>query len=424
MPPKRSGSPGLSTLVEKTISGLSPIQSIMKIADPRNIVKMGLDPEKVISFGGGWCNHESPEKLREIYIDICSDAAAFHGSGRYSAITGNYELKEQLCDFERKIFSVNGLNPENICVGHSATQLFHDVLRVICDPGDGIVVLDPSYVNYFNAAKCALPGSTVHFLPALDPDTWEYMPDPEIPEEILKDLCGAGRIKALVIPDPDNPTSQIMPAGTLGAFLDILADAGAYLVMDHAYKTQYFGGMPETYSWSSADIPNLISIHSNSKWLSSLGRRLGWLEAPSVINEAMERLVESTLLSPDSLHSAATVRFLEESLADGSLIGYIDDMRGLYRRTAGVTMKAVDEHMGLPRLEPMGGLYTCVKVGTDPVRLTEELLRETGVLFIPGTGFGPSMDEGIRVSYGPLCDRHEKIIEGMERVGNYGLAEK
>jgi len=337
---------------------------------------------------------------------------------RYSAITGNYDIKEQLCEFEKKIFSVDGLRPENICVGHSATQLFHDVLRVICDPADGIAVLDPSYVNYFNAVKCALPGSRVHFIPALDPETWEYMPDLDEPEEYLKELCGAGRIKAFVIPDPDNPTSQILPSGTLGAFLDILADAGAYLVMDHAYKTQYFGEMPETYSWSSEDIPNLVSIHSNSKWLSSLGRRLGWMEAPTVITEAMERLVESTLLSPDSLHSAATARFLEESLGDGSLVHYIDDMRNLYERTAGVTIKAIDKHMGRPRLEPKGGLYTCVKIDEEPGRFTEEMLRDTGVLFIPGTGFGPSMEEGIRVSYGPLCNHHEKIIEGMERVGN------
>ncbi|MDP6156456.1 MAG: pyridoxal phosphate-dependent aminotransferase [Candidatus Thermoplasmatota archaeon] len=416
---KRSESPGLSRLVEETISTLSPIQSIMKIADPSNIVRMGLDPENIISFGGGWCNHEAPERLREIYADICLDASDFHISGRYSAITGNLKIREQLCEFEKNIFSVNGLRPDNICVGHSSTQLFHDVLRVICDPGDGIAVLDPSYVNYFNAVKCALPGSSVQFIPALDPVTWEYMPDPEIPTEYLKELCSEGRIKALVIPDPDNPTSQIMPSGILSGFLDILTDAGAYLVMDHAYKTQYFGDMPETYSWSCEDIPNLISIHSNSKWLSSLGRRLGWLEAPSVITNAMERLVESTLLSPDSLHSAATARFLEESIGNGSLVHYIDEMRKLYQRTATITMKAIDRHMGKPRLDPKGGLYTCVKIDTDPVRFTEEILRETGVLFIPGTGFGPSMEEGIRVSYGPLCDNHDKIVEGMERVGSY-----
>ena len=411
--------PNLSTLVDETLAGLSPIQSIMKVADPKNIRKMGLEPEEVISFGGGWCNHRAPDGLRDIYREICADAAAFHSSGRYSAIVGNYEFRERLCDFERAIFSVGELHPENICVGHSATQLFHDILRVLCDPGDGIALLDPTYVNYFNAIKCALPGSKVHFLPALDPDSWEYMADPEKPLEELKSLVEDRRIKALVIPDPDNPTSQILPEKFLRSVLDILGDKDVFLVLDHAYETQYFGEMPGAYSWSPVDIPNLVTIHSNSKWISSLGRRLGWLEAGAGVIDGMEKMVESTLLSPDTLHSTATARFLDETLSDGSLKTYIDDMRNLYERTARVTMDSIDRHLGLPRLEPMGGLYTCVKIGEDPVGFTEDILRNTGVLFIPGTGFGPSMDEAVRISYGPLCYDHDRIEEGMEKVGNY-----
>ncbi len=411
--------PDLSSLVEETISGLSPIQRIMKIADPRNIRRMGLDPEEVISFGGGWCDHRAPERLREIYREIVNDATEFHRSGRYSAIIGNHSLREQLASFERNIFSVGTLEAGNICVGQSSTQLFHDIMRVLCDPGDGIALLDPTYVNYFNAIKCALPGSNIHFLPALDPVTWDHMPDIDVPMERLKSLCDKREIKALVIPDPDNPTSQILPEGFHRAALEILEDAGAFYVIDHAYKAQYFGDMPPSYSWSPEDHPNLVSIHSNSKWISSLGRRLGWLEAPAEVIGAMERLVESTLLSPDTLHSTATARFLDETLADGSLKTYIDDMRRLYERTARVTMDALDKFVSLPRLEPMGGLYTCVKVGRDPVKAAEDILRETAVLFIPGTGFGPSMDEAFRISYGPLVGNHEKIEEGMERVGDY-----
>ena len=412
-------SPRLSRLVEETIRGLSPIQTIMKVADPVNLLNMGLNPDDVISFGGGWCNHATPERLRAIYRDICDDTSAYHGSGRYSAIIGNHDIRRQLCAFERTIFSVPELYPENICVGHSSTQLFHDVIRVLCDPGDGVALLDPTYVNYFNTIKCALPGSEVHFLPALDADSWKYMVDPEDTIEVLKTLCEKKSIKALVIPDPDNPTSQILPSAFINAAVELMSEADGFLILDHAYKAQYFNEMPSTYSLSPVDIPNLVTIHSNSKWISSLGRRLGWLEAPEGVVNAMERLVESTLLSPDTLHSIATARYIEESLADGSLKIYIDDMRELYRRTAQVTMKALDEHLGLPRLEPMGGLYTCVKIGTDPVAFTEEILGNTGVLFIPGTGFGPSMKEAIRVSYGPLCYDHDKIREGMEKVGEY-----
>ena len=59
----------LSNLIEKNLKGLSPIQTIMKMAEEQNIITMGLNPEEVISFGGGWCNHYTPETLREIYRD-------------------------------------------------------------------------------------------------------------------------------------------------------------------------------------------------------------------------------------------------------------------------------------------------------------------------------------------------------------------
>ena len=67
-----------SNLVEETLQGLSPIQTIMKMAEPRNIRAMGLRPEDVISFGGGWCNHKAPDRLQRIYIDIVSDEQIFH----------------------------------------------------------------------------------------------------------------------------------------------------------------------------------------------------------------------------------------------------------------------------------------------------------------------------------------------------------
>jgi len=60
----------LSCLVEEDLRGLSPIQTIMKMAEDQSIRAMGVDPAKVISFGGGWCNHTAPEKLRNIYQEL------------------------------------------------------------------------------------------------------------------------------------------------------------------------------------------------------------------------------------------------------------------------------------------------------------------------------------------------------------------
>lgn len=410
----------LTKLVDKDLASFSTIQKIMKMAEKRNIVKMGFNPNDVISFGGGWCNHFTPESLREIYIDIINDKELFHKSGRYSPIIGDYHCRKQICEFEREIYHLRGLQPSNILLGHSSTQLFHDIIRVLCDPGDSICVMDPTYANYINSIKCAVPGSKLRFIPALDVKSWKYLSDPESSLEILKNYCSNG-VKVFVIPVPDNPTSQIPEDSFLRSSLEILDDYKGFLVLDFAYKALWFDRMPKCFSWSSSEFSNLISLHSNSKWLSSLGRRLGWIEANKNIISGLEKINESVLLSPDTLHSIATAKFLEKTIGDNSLKDYIDKTRKLYKETADVMIKPIDDKLFWKRLSPMGGLYICCPTPNDknPVSFVEEVFRATGVLIIPGLGFGPSMEKAVRFSYGSICYDHGKIEEGMERIEDY-----
>jgi aspartate/methionine/tyrosine aminotransferase len=392
----------------------------MKMAEDQAIRKMGVNPLEVISFGGGWCNHYAPEALRKTYQDIVNDTKLFHQSGRYSPIIGDSLCREQVCRFESTIYDLKSLEPQNILLGHSSTQLFHDVLRVLCNPGEPVGFLDPTYANYLNAVKCALPGSPMWFVPALDPHTWRYLPNPDESLEILKQYCEKG-LRVFTIPVPDNPTSQIPSERFLRSALEIVVDAGGYLLLDYAYKALWFGSMPRCFSWSPVEHPQLVTLHSNSKWLSSLGRRFGWAEAHENVINGLEKINESMLLSPDSMHSMTTARFLEQTLADDSLKKYIDEIRSLYETTAAVMMSTLDSQLGWKRLTPDGGLYTCCPTPhrKEPRRFVERLLKATGVLLIPGTGFGPSMSYGLRLSYGPLCYDHEQIIEGIERISQY-----
>lgn len=406
-----------SDLIEKKLSGLSPIQTIMKMAEDRNIIKMGLKPEEVISFGGGWCNHKTPESLREIYLKIIEDKDLFHKSGRYSSIKGNYKCRQQLCEYEKNIFNIKKIGPDNIILGQSSTHLFHDTIRVLNNSCDLIGFLDPTYANYENSVKCAIEKAKISFFSALDSQNWEYMKDPQKTLEEIEKSCNQG-LKTLVIPSPDNPTSQILSNRFIKECYSILAENNAFLVIDYAYKELYFDKIPDYFHWSPNDYPFLVTIHSNSKWLSSLGRRLGWVEANPDIISAYEKINESTILSSDTLHSMATSLFLEKTLQDKTLKIIIDDTRLLYKKTADVLIENIENKLNTKYLKPQGGLYTCIPTPEkkDPVRFVEKLLKKTGVLLIPGKGFGPSMEKGLRLSYGTLCYDHEKIREGIEKI--------
>lgn len=409
-----------SNLVEETLQGLSPIQTIMKMTESDNIRSLGIKPEEMISFGGGWCNHRAPEQLRQAYYDIISDETLFHKSGRYSAIRGEHECREQIARFERMIYGVKEIQPENILLGQSSTQLFHDGLRVLFNGFDEILVLDPTYANYINSVKCALPNATLTFLSGLDEETWTYMPDPQLTLDELQKACENGA-RGLIIPIPDNPTSQIVSHSFLRSCQEILFDHDGYLIIDYAYKALWFNDMPQYYKWSPLDYENLVTLHSNSKWLSSLGRRLGWVEANQTVIKGFEKLNESVLLSPDTFHSMATARFLLNTLEDGSLKVYIEEIRRLYEKTAKVLIHGINDILNWPALIPHGGLYTCCPTpySEDPIKFVQRVLTQTGVLLIPGIGFGSSMTKAIRLSYGPLCYDHERIIEGLERIKQY-----
>jgi aspartate/methionine/tyrosine aminotransferase len=414
-----------SKLVQAQMAHPSPIRQIMKMAERQNILAMGLNPEDVISFGGGWVSHAAPEGLRQAYADIVGDPAAFHRSGAYTATLGDMDCREQLAQFESHLFAVPRLGPEHVAIGAGSTQLTHDLFRTLLDPGDTVMLLDPTYANYEGQLAFAVPGAKIIRLRVMDPQTWAYLPGSDT-HGVIEDFqraFDAHHPRLVLFGAPDNPTSQILPQALVDAMRQRTADAGAWLAIDFAYKCQYFEPPPAYYSWSPADHSHVIGIHSNSKWGRGLGRRLGWLTATPEIVEAMERVQQCSLLCPDTLAQQAMTTYVKRAIADGSLREYIAGTNALYREAARVTLKAVDEHLGRARLEPMGGLYTVVDVGTDADAFVPRALQATGVLVVPGGGFGASIKNGVRISYGPMVMTPHKTEEGLARLGRWMRAQ-
>ena len=391
----------------------------MKMAERQNILAMGLDPAAVISFGGGWVNHEAPDEFRKAYTSVVSDAEVFHKSGAYTATLGDMECREQIARFEEHLFGVPRLSAEHIAIGLGSTQLTHDLFRTLLDPGDTVMLLDPTYANYEGQIAFAVPGVKVVRLRVLDPRTWSYLPETD-PDGTARDfarLFDQHRPRMVMFGAPDNPTSQVLPQALAEAMLARTSEAGSWLAIDFAYKCQYFQTPPAYYAWSPADHPNIIGIHSNSKWARGLGRRLGWIEAHASVVEAIERVQQCSILCPDTLSQMTMARYLQSAIPSGSLRRYIDYANALYKKAAGVTVKAIDTHLQRPRLTPAGGLYTVVDLGTNAEEFVPRALKATGVLVVPGAGFGASLTNGVRISFGPLVRDTAKIEEGLSRLG-------
>ncbi|MEM2900544.1 MAG: aminotransferase class I/II-fold pyridoxal phosphate-dependent enzyme, partial [Thermoplasmata archaeon] len=208
----------LSKLVQDMIKKPSPIRRIMKMADRQSIISMGLDPEKVISFGGGWVNHEAPEELRKKYIEIATDEKKFHKSGGYAPTPGETTCREAIAYFEREIFGVK-LAWNNVLIGQSSTQITHDVFITIANPGDALLLLDPTYANYYGQAVFALPSArllvergqiekpvfdaNLVYLNVFNPLTWRYLEDINPTIEKFKKMMDLHKPKAVLVPSTD-----------------------------------------------------------------------------------------------------------------------------------------------------------------------------------------------------------------------------
>jgi aspartate/methionine/tyrosine aminotransferase len=396
----------------------SPIREIMKLADRRNIVRMGLDPDDVISFAGGWVAHEAPEGLRAAYAEIAEDSRLFHELGAYSPTRGLPRTRDALLALDRAVYRTEGLGDEHLMVGASSTQLTHSLFTTLLDPGDRVVLFDPSYANYGPQLDLGPEGVEIVRLPVLDPESGAWMADPKGVLAAFHALLEAHTPKLLLFSSPNNPTSRLVPDDVFVGLVEAAAAADCFVVVDFAYRAQCFvDPMPSHFAASPVRHPNLVRLHSNSKWCRGLGRRLGWVEADPVVIEALEIVQQSTALCPDTMHQYALATYLERSLEDGSLAAYLGRVNEMYRRAGVHTARCVREFLDRPCPDPEGGLYVVVDVGRDGDDFVREVLSDTGVILVPGGGFGPSLKDAVRISYGPLVNDLDRIEEGLRRVG-------
>ena len=405
----------LSKKIKKFKRKTSPIKEIMNYGDPEYIQSFGVNPKDLISFAGGWSNHKAPEELRKAYESIISDPEKFHSSGAYTTTIGDREFRNAICKFENYLYGMK-IDEKQIAVGIGSTQITNDLFSVILDPGDKILLLDPSYCNYPSQLVNCISDIKILRFSVVDEEKWEFNADKKIKE--FSNYILENKPKIVMLVSPDNPTSKVLSQEFVQATLDAVKKIDSYLVMDFAYKELVYSNIfPEYFSWTPSK--NFISLHTNSKWCRSLGRRIGWIEAPEFIVESMEFVQSSTILSPDKLHQMAFAKFINDSIENGSLNEYLENTRKSYKNAAEKTVELIEKYLNFPVMQPDGGLYVFMDVKTNSAKFVETILRNTGVLVIPGWGFGRTGINAVRVSFGPLVDEMDKIEQGIIKISKY-----
>jgi aspartate aminotransferase len=115
----------------------------------------------------------------------------------------------------------------------------------------------------------------------------------------------------------------------------------------------------------------------------------------------------------------ALTDYITHGIESDSIKPYIHKTAQLYKTAAQCTIKAIDTYLNLPCLAPQGGLYTVVRTDVESSEFTRSVIENTGVIVVPGWGFGETLKQAVRLSYGPLVHDLDKINEAMQRIGKF-----
>jgi alanine-synthesizing transaminase len=301
------------------------------------------------------------------------------------------------------------VRPSNVFITAGASEAIDLTLTSLLEPGDEVLLPSPGYPLY-NAIAARLNAVAVSYY--LDESkNWAIDPD-ELESHITP------RTRAIVICNPNNPTGAVLNRATLERVIDVARRHQLALLTDEIYdKLRYDGTHVPTGSLAD-DVP-IIMFNGLSKAYLACGWRVGWLAFvnPSLtleVEAAVQRLADARLCGP------APFQYAVEPALTGPQ-DHIPVMMAKMRSRRDVMVKAIRAIPGLSVVEPQGAFYAMPRIQLpgvdDDERFILELLHETGVLFVHGSGFGELPGtQHFRVVFLPP---EQVLTEAFETLGRF-----
>lgn len=345
-----------------------------------DIVSEMNDPD-VISLGVGEPDFETPWHIRDEGIYSLEKGRTF-----YTANAGLLELREEINRYLNRRFSLNYDPKDGILVTVGGSEAIDIALRAMVDPGDEVIIPQPSYVSY---EPCAILAGAKPVIIELKNENQFRLTAAEL-EAAVTD-----KTKVLILPFPNNPTGAIMERNDLEEIAKVIEKYDLFVLSDEIYSELCY---TEKHV-SIANIPGMwertILINGFSKSYAMTGWRLGYACGPKQIIEQMYKIHQFCIMCAPTTSQYAAIDALKNGDAD------VQMMRESYNQRRRYLVNAFRE-MGLECFEPFGAFYIfpCVKqFGMTSDEFASRLLHEEKLAVVPGNAFGDSGEGFLRISY-------------------------
>ena len=355
--------------------------------------------DDVISLGVGEPDFDTPPAIVEAGI-----GSLRRGRTHYTSNYGTIELRRVLADHLERRYGVRYDPGREILITIGASEAVDLALRATCDPGDEVILHEPSYVAYVPAVVFA--GGTARLVPTRLED--DFALDPAAVEAAI-----TPRTKALFLGYPCNPTGAVLPGEVQDELARIAVRHDLLVYSDEIYDRLAYGSYRHRpISARPGMFERTILIGGFSKAYAMTGWRVGYLCAPAAILDGIVKVHQYAIMSaPTTAQDAAL-----EAITNGE--PEVERMRLAYDRRRRLLVDGLNA-IGLPTFEPRGAFYAFPQIsstGLSSDEFTERLLREERVAVVPGNAFGPSGEGHVRACY---ATSEDELREALVRIGRF-----
>jgi aminotransferase len=376
--------------LSKTVVGIEP-SGIRKFFDIVSEMK------DAISLGVGEPDFDTPWHIREEGIYSLEKGRTF-----YTSNAGLKELKVEICKYLNRRFDLYyDYNKETI-VTVGGSEAIDISLRAMLDPGDEVLIPQPSYVSYLPCVTLA--GGKPVIIELEVKDQFKLTK-----EKLLNAITD--KTKVLILPFPNNPTGAIMEYDDLKEIAKIVEEKDLFVVTDEIYSELTYGQKHVTIAQFPGMKERTILINGFSKSYAMTGWRLGYAVGPENIIEQMVKIHQFAIMCAPTASQYAAVEALRNGDSD------VETMRNAYDMRRKYLVNAFNE-IGLECFEPYGAFYVfpCIKsLGMTSDEFATRLLKEEKVAVVPGTAFGSCGEGFLRISYAYSIENLKIAMERIER---------
>jgi aminotransferase len=385
-------------ITEPTSKYLSNTVQSIQPSGIRRFFDLASSMENVISLGVGEPDFVTPWNVIE---------ASYHsleqGYTAYTANAGLFELRKEISRYMKRRFGVTYSAEDEMVVTVGASQAIDIALRAVLNPGEEVIVVEPSFVSY--APTVTLAGGVPVPVNTYSEDDFKLQP--EQIEAAITD-----KTKVIMLCSPNNPTGTVLSKGDLERIAEVVEKYDLLVISDEIYAELTYD---EPYT-SFPAVKNMrertVLISGFSKAFAMTGWRLGFACGPKAILQAMLKIHQYTMMCAPTMAQHAALEALVNGQKD------VVKMKESYRQRRSLVIHALEE-MGLSCHVPGGAFYvfpSIEKTGLSSEEFAEQLLMKEQVAVVPGSVFGKSGEGHVRCSYATSV---QKLEEAMRRIDRF-----